>query len=67
MAKKKTKTEKYVVLESGEKHILLREDGRYYVCGDGGDLRFRKANVTVETVEIKPEPVEEAGKEPEEE
>lgn len=68
MAKKKTeKAERYVLLANGEKHAITGEEGRYYICGD---IRFRKANVTVEkapAVQEKTEPEAEPETAPEEE
>ena len=61
MAKKKSDTAKYAVTRDGERFLIQKDDGRYYLCGGESELRFRKANVTVEE-----EKAEKTEKQPEE-
>ena len=45
MARKKAKTEKYFLLDSGEEYRVTGEDGVYWYCEaeDGHKTQFRKA------------------------
>lgn len=57
-----TKAKKTLVLVDGEKVPVLKEDGKWYVCGT--DRRFRKLSALIAAVEEeKPEKVKEPKKE----
>lgn len=53
-AKPKTRKVRYVTLTNGERHELVRQDGKYYYCTDTtirlADPRFAK--IETETVEV---------------
>lgn len=52
------KAERFLVMRSGERIPVLKEDGKFYVC-DG--RRFRKGNPDIQKVETVKKKKEEGG------